>query len=245
LGGPASIVKACHCSFIYLRQRRRYMFSPVRPSSSVCLSVCLSVCMDLDEILRVHGCSGGGARGSDVPLIISEGERRSSKYWNRGGETLLSSAEYFFDHFLSKIVKNIADFYVNNHLCDLINLKPLINCFNSILAVQLNASGDLAQWTWSSQTCSSLLVSNVSSLMFLKLHRPPLATWKPSSYVKTWLLKHEASDDNRTRIAVPTYEADKLNRTGPLVEHLVDCGLGGRSYSDCVTVYRLLHLRQL
>jgi len=26
----------------------------------------------------------------------------------------------FFDHFLSKIGKNIADFFVNNHLCNLV-----------------------------------------------------------------------------------------------------------------------------
>jgi len=36
------------CTVIYLRRRKRYMFSPARPSSSVCLSrqsVCLSVCV--------------------------------------------------------------------------------------------------------------------------------------------------------------------------------------------------------
>ena len=41
--------------FIYLRQRRRYMFSPARPRprSFVCLSVCLSVCKITEK--RVYG----------------------------------------------------------------------------------------------------------------------------------------------------------------------------------------------
>jgi len=42
----------CLVKFIYLRQRRRYMFSPARPSS-YCLSVCLSVCKINQK--RVHG----------------------------------------------------------------------------------------------------------------------------------------------------------------------------------------------
>jgi len=50
----------CHSHFmvIYLRQRRRYMFSPV----FICLSVCLwarllkKACIDLDEMLRVDRC---------------------------------------------------------------------------------------------------------------------------------------------------------------------------------------------
>jgi len=55
----------CLVTFMYLRQRRRYMFSPARPSSyclSVCLSVCLcarlikNACMVLDEMLRVDIC---------------------------------------------------------------------------------------------------------------------------------------------------------------------------------------------
>ena len=47
---------------VYLRQRRRYMFSPACPRSFVCLSVCLcarllkNACMDLDEMLHVDRC---------------------------------------------------------------------------------------------------------------------------------------------------------------------------------------------
>jgi len=48
--------------FVYLRQRRRYMFLPVFVCQSVCVSVCLlerllkNACMDLDEMLRVDRC---------------------------------------------------------------------------------------------------------------------------------------------------------------------------------------------
>ena len=55
----------------YIRQRRRYMFSPAcRVRLSVCLSVCLcarllkNACMDLDEMLRVDRCR-------DVDKIIN------------------------------------------------------------------------------------------------------------------------------------------------------------------------------
>jgi len=46
--------------FIYLRQRRRYMFSAVRPSPFVYVCLCArllkNACMDLDEMLRVDRC---------------------------------------------------------------------------------------------------------------------------------------------------------------------------------------------
>ena len=51
-----------HLGLVYLRQRRRYMFSPARTPAFVCLSICLcarllkKACMDLDEMLRVDRC---------------------------------------------------------------------------------------------------------------------------------------------------------------------------------------------
>ena len=40
------------CIIFYFRQRRRYMFSPARPSSFVCLSLRLSVCLSVCKITR-------------------------------------------------------------------------------------------------------------------------------------------------------------------------------------------------
>jgi len=47
---------------------------------------------------------------------------------------------------------------------------------------------------------SLLLIKHVSALMFIKLHGPPLADWKPGRYVNTWLLRHRKAPDTRTRI---------------------------------------------
>jgi len=52
-----------------------------------------------------------------------------------------------------------------------------------------------------SDTRSMLLVSHVSSLLFIKLHGPPLKSWNPNRYTKTWLQKHRSATDTQTRIA--------------------------------------------
>ena len=53
-----------------------------------------------------------------------------------------------------------------------------------------------------SDTRSMLLVSHVSSLLFIKLHGPPLKSWNPTTYAKTWLRKHRSATDTQTRVAV-------------------------------------------
>jgi len=66
-----------------------------------------------------------------------------------------------------------------------------MNCINTIpCSTAERERGFSAMDLIVTEIRSSLLVSNVSSLLFVELHGPPLATWKPSSYVKTWLLKH-------------------------------------------------------
>jgi hypothetical protein len=62
---------------------------------------------------------------------------------------------------------------------------------------------------------SSLLTEHVSSLMFIKLHGPPLEYWKPGHYVKSWLANHRSATDTRTRISVPTHVAE-MKRPDPL-----------------------------
>jgi len=62
---------------------------------------------------------------------------------------------------------------------------------------------------------SSLLIEHVSSLMFIKLHGPPLEYWKPGHYVKSWFANHRSATDTRTRISVPTHVAE-MKRPDPL-----------------------------
>ncbi|XP_076829399.1 E3 SUMO-protein ligase KIAA1586-like [Brachyhypopomus gauderio] len=51
-----------------------------------------------------------------------------------------------------------------------------------------------------SDTRSKLLISNVSSLLFIKLHGPPLKLWNPTKYAKLWLRNHRSATDTQTRV---------------------------------------------
>jgi len=44
-----------------------------------------------------------------------------------------------------------------------------------------------------------LLIENVSNLLFIKMHGPPLNIFNPENYVITWLQTHRSADDNQTR----------------------------------------------
>ncbi|XP_050058213.1 E3 SUMO-protein ligase KIAA1586-like isoform X2 [Aphis gossypii] len=46
---------------------------------------------------------------------------------------------------------------------------------------------------------SRLSVTNISSLMFININGPPVAIWNPTNYVKSWLIKHRSTHDNRSR----------------------------------------------
>ena len=46
---------------------------------------------------------------------------------------------------------------------------------------------------------SRLSVTDISNLMFLNINGPPVAIWNPTNYVKSWLIKHRPTNDNRSR----------------------------------------------
>lgn len=47
---------------------------------------------------------------------------------------------------------------------------------------------------------ASLLISNVSSLMFIKSIGPPIEVFNPEMYVRPWLEDHRSADDNQSRL---------------------------------------------
>jgi len=47
---------------------------------------------------------------------------------------------------------------------------------------------------------ASLLISNVSSLMFIKSNGPPIKVFNPEMYVRSWLEDHRSADDNQSRL---------------------------------------------
>ena len=42
-------------------------------------------------------------------------------------------------------------------------------------------------------------VKRISNLMFMKLHGPPMNSWNPEKYAKSWLRPHRTADDQRVR----------------------------------------------
>lgn len=85
---------------------------------------------------------------------------------------------------------------VPDGLKELINCTKLVNCSSaecergfSLMNIILTPTRNL------------LTVSHVSSLLFVKLHGAPMASWNPEPYVDTWLRSHRGADDTRTRVA--------------------------------------------
>ena len=85
------------------------------------------------------------------------------------------------------------------------DLQPLVNCTH---VTRIPSSTAECERGFShmniivSDTRSTLLVSHVSSLLFIKLHGPPLKSWNPTMYAKTWLRIHRSATDTQTRVAV-------------------------------------------
>jgi hypothetical protein len=72
-------------------------------------------------------------------------------------------------------------------------LKLLMNCVNTIPCSTAECEREFsAMNVILTDAGLSLLIKHVSALIFIKYHGPPLAAWKPSRYVKTWLLKHSS-----------------------------------------------------
>jgi len=66
------------------------------------------------------------------------------------------------------------------------------------------------QWT----TSTSLLLSHVWSLMFIRQNGPPLKQWNPQPYVRTWLLNHSSAIDTQAR-QVTRSSSDQDSRVEP------------------------------
>jgi len=81
--------------------------------------------------------------------------------------------------------------------------KPLVNCTHVIPSSAAECERGFSHMNIIvSDTRSMLLVSHVSSLLFIKLHGLPLKSWNPTRYAKTWLRKHRSATDTQTRVAV-------------------------------------------
>ncbi|KAI6658190.1 hypothetical protein LOD99_15459 [Oopsacas minuta] len=57
---------------------------------------------------------------------------------------------------------------------------------------------------------ASLLVSHVSSLLFIKLNGPPLSSWNPSHYALSWLRHQRGALDTRIKRKPLTLEENPV-----------------------------------
>ena len=81
------------------------------------------------------------------------------------------------------------------------DLQPLVNCTRIIPCNTDECERGFSHMNIIvSDTRSMLLVFHVSSLMFIKLHGPPLGSWNSTMYAKTWLRKHRSATDTQTRV---------------------------------------------
>lgn len=92
-------------------------------------------------------------------------------------------------------------------------LRPLLDCVKTLPCSTAECErGFSAMNLIVTPSRTSLLLSHVSSLMFIRLNGPPLKQWNPQPYVKTWLLHHRSAIDTQARQVTRNSSDQELNR---------------------------------
>ena len=84
-------------------------------------------------------------------------------------------------------------------------LRPLMNCTRLIPCSTAECERGFRLII--TPTRNRLLIERVSTLMFIKLHGPPLTQWDPTGYM-TSLRRHRSAEDKRTRQAAAESRKD-------------------------------------
>ena len=101
----------------------------------------------------------------------------------------------------AQIINAFRDFVDNIGRREPAELKPLVNCTQVIPCSTAECERGFSHMNIIvSDTRSNLTIPHVSSLMFIKLHGPPISMWKPMYYAQTWLRNHRSATDTKTRI---------------------------------------------
>ncbi|KAI6658300.1 hypothetical protein LOD99_15571 [Oopsacas minuta] len=78
------------------------------------------------------------------------------------------------------------------------DLYPLLRCCSCIPISSAECELGFSQMNLiSTSTRNRLLSDRVSHLMIIKLHGPPIDSWNPDKYAKSWLREHHTADDQR------------------------------------------------
>jgi hypothetical protein len=79
-------------------------------------------------------------------------------------------------------------------------LKPLLLCARTLPCSTAECERAFSSMNVIiSPSRNSLLVANVSSLLFIKINGPPVDKFLPSKYIKKWLHSHVSAMDKRAR----------------------------------------------
>lgn len=91
-------------------------------------------------------------------------------------------------------------------------LLPLKNCIDSLACGTAEFErGFSAMNLIITGLRNSLLIKNVSNLLFIKINGPPVADFQPQYFLKRWKENHRLAVDNRTR-KVTRKESDETKR---------------------------------
>ena len=155
-----------------------------------------SLCNNLQQRLFTTTAADAGDGISNYTNRVSELAVLDSTYWPNElhptyGEKELSRLCHRFHLPYAQTRDAFCDFKDNGGTKIPMRLQPLINCANVIpcSTAECERGFSLMNIIMSPER-STLLITNVSALMYLKLHRPPVALWRPDT---TWHLGSDSA----------------------------------------------------
>jgi len=90
-------------------------------------------------------------------------------------------------------------------------LKPLLLCARSLPCSTAECERAFSSMNvLVSPARNSLLMKNISSLLFIKINGPPVDKFIPSRYVKQWLLMHASATDKQVRRPLENQEVKDI-----------------------------------
>ncbi|XP_008183248.1 E3 SUMO-protein ligase KIAA1586-like [Acyrthosiphon pisum] len=137
---------------------------------------------------------------SDISALDLNNIKIGSSGSIRYGELELRRICRRFDVDEVQAVQGLRAFIENNELIP-DNFKPILNTIASLPCSTAECErGFSLMNNIITNLRASLLISNVSSLMFIKSNGPPIEVFNPEMYVRSWLEDHRSADDNQSRL---------------------------------------------
>jgi len=137
---------------------------------------------------------------SDISALDLNNINTGSSGNIRYGELELRRICNHFDVDEIQVFQGLRAFIENNELIS-DNFKPILKTIASLPYSTAECErGFSLMNNIITNLRSSFLISNVSSLMFIKSNGPPIKVFNPEMYVRSWLEDHRSADDNQLRL---------------------------------------------